>query len=469
MQVFFRADGNSNIGLGHLIRSLALAQMLKPDFQATFLVQNPSKSIQAQIREAHKLISLPQREDYLAEAKQIVEQFISPQTLIVLDGYAFATEYQRILKTAGAKIICIDDLRAYYFLADAIINHAEGLPEKAYSCEPQTQLFLGTQYALLRTPFREATKKSRIIREIKSVFVCLGGADPKNFSKEVVEVCLAQTQIQSVHLVLGSAYLFRDSLKELEGERLKIHEDLNADQMCALMQETDVGIVPASGISYEACAVRLPILVGWYMDNQQDLYQFLTQNGLAVGVGNFESLVEKLSQFTPTQAQQQAQEHYFDGQTAERFKRIFRQFSLQKRLAQPEDMQLYFDWANDPAVRENSLNSEAIPWDSHQEWFLRKLQSPTVQFFLFEFDDQKVGQVRIEEDDAAYWINYSVSANQRGKGWCFAMVKATVQELKGRPIKAYVKVENQASIRIFEKLQFREVERKKGVITFLLD
>ena len=43
--IVFRADGNSQIGLGHIMRCLALCEILSQDFFLKFAIQNPSNEV----------------------------------------------------------------------------------------------------------------------------------------------------------------------------------------------------------------------------------------------------------------------------------------------------------------------------------------------------------------------------------------------------------------------------------------
>lgn len=294
MQIFFRADGNSEIGLGHITRSMALAEMLSPEFEAIFLVQNPSKSLKAKITEAYELLELPATQNYTTEAEQIAQQYLSSETVIVLDGYHFRTDYQRTLKAAGAKVVCIDDLHAWHFEADAVINHAEGVSPQLYSCEPYTRLFLGIKYALLRYPFREAAKKRTTSKKsVSKVLICFGGADPLNLTSKMTELCLQVSRLMQVHVVLGSAYTFKDKFISFAQSHRVIqhHENLGAGEMCRLMQTCDVAITPASGIAYEVLATHTPWIGGYYTDNQRGIYEGLkVQQAIYGDLGDFRTL-----------------------------------------------------------------------------------------------------------------------------------------------------------------------------------
>ena len=83
-KVYFRADANSQIGWGHIVRCMALADMLIEDknsiFECIFLVQNPSLILQNQIKEKFELSILEETTDFLEEAHFIAQNYLQKLT-----------------------------------------------------------------------------------------------------------------------------------------------------------------------------------------------------------------------------------------------------------------------------------------------------------------------------------------------------------------------------------------------------
>ena len=150
------------------------------------------------------------------------------------------------------------------------------------------------------------------------------------------------------------------------------------------------------------------------------------------------------------------------------------------RVATVNDTRLYFDWANDPDTRRQSFNSAPIGWEQHKVWFARKLTDPDALLLVFEtVDGVPVGQVRFEKQaDSDVIIGVSVDTAFRGRGLAAELIReaCTVCRKKwNNPapghnrqnvlISAYIKPENVASIRAFEKAGFANSHesRKFGV------
>jgi UDP-2,4-diacetamido-2,4,6-trideoxy-beta-L-altropyranose hydrolase len=290
-RVVFRADGNSSIGLGHIYRCLALREILDKEFDYLIICRNINPSLKILFHSfAIDFLSLENQLDTIREIDYI-KKIVKKTDLIVLDGYHFSTEYESEIKSAGYKLIAIDDLHSRHFVSDAVINHGPGVIEKNYSKEPFTKLFLGPDYAIIRKRFIEEAKNKREITEINKILVCLGGADPNNFTKKIVAGCLDLENISELHVLVGAAYLHNmDWITALKNIRkVKLHRNLNTDELANIFLKNDLAIVSASTIAFEALSTGIKLICGYYSQDQLEFYNYLTENNIVYGLGNFSS------------------------------------------------------------------------------------------------------------------------------------------------------------------------------------
>lgn len=294
-----RVDASSQIGLGHLIRCISLAHMIKEDFKACFYLLEPSDSILNIIEnEGFDLIHIEEEDDYLND--------LAHEDLAILDGYHFQTVYQKRIKEKGSFLVCIDDLHNQHFVADLVINHAPGLTEDDYSKEDHTLLALGPQYAMLRPEF---LRRSIFHQERKGVFVCLGGADPLNLTQKVLDSLFKTHGQISASLVLGAANDKLTVISDWARENafdLKIYQGLSAQAMSELMNSCKYAIVPSSGILMESLATGLIPLIGYFVDNQMRMFHNWKSLGLfALGdMREREAFEKHLSEFNFNQQNQ---------------------------------------------------------------------------------------------------------------------------------------------------------------------
>ncbi len=290
-RVVFRADGNKDMGLGHVIRSLALMDILRDYFECVFVIRNPSVQLKGQISELCSQIIELEEKDFVTECDDLIRLVFRTGDIVVLDGYAFNTRYQEMIKPHVKGMVCIDDIHTYSFVSDVVINHAPGLDRCNYDVSPHTRLLLGTKYALLRRPFLEAASNNRIIEEISKVFVCIGGADPRGLGMKIVKALSLDKQIEKIHWIQGAAQNAVTSQDhDFDEGRIHRYRDLGASEMLDLMQQCNLAVAPASTICYELAAVKMPILCGYFVKNQQDIYQGFLHDGAIIGMGDLMQL-----------------------------------------------------------------------------------------------------------------------------------------------------------------------------------
>lgn len=131
--------------------------------------------------------------------------------------------------------------------------------------------------------------------------------------------------------------------------------------------------------------------------------------------------------------------------------------TMECRKAGIEDLENTYDWATDPSVRQNSFNSEEIKFENHKKWFEEKIRSEASLFLIFEVDMEKIGLVRFDKNSDHFIIGITVAPNQRGNGYASQMLIKALGEFSNwtrSPVFAYIKQENIASIRAFQKAGF---------------
>ena len=465
-RIIFRADGNSLIGLGHVVRSLALAQMLRQDFECVFAIQAPSHELQQQIKQTFDgVIILPACNHDEERFVHELDAYIAEDVLVVLDGYNFSTAYQQSIKRKGCQLFCIDDIHSYAFLADVILNQSGGVDAAKYETTPYTKLLLGPQYALLRTPFLKAARAERAMSAgTVRVFLNLGGADPHNHTLRIAKEMEKTQSINKVEIIVGSAYLHLQELQTWlqHNTKYSLHQNLGAEEMCQLMQDCALAVTSASGVAYEYASVGGLLFVLQTADNQESLYTFLTQNGIAQ---KYEDLQQSIKGDLAVAFEQAVatQRQHFDGSSDERLRQVFHSMALAAsitvREATIDDLMLLFEWANDPEVRKNSFNPNPIQLENHTSWLQAKLQDEQAKLYIAEAAGVPAAHIRFELQDGKATVSYLIGSGFRGKGLGHViLLKGVAKLLQQKPelnlVEGLVQQANVASSRAFEKAGF---------------
>ena len=104
-RIFFRADASFEIGYGHFIRSLALADMLKDTFDCVFFTCHPTSYQKQEMDKVCNFVELDESTHY-----EVFLSYLHGDETVVLDNYFFTTDYQRQIKVKGCRLVCIDDM-----------------------------------------------------------------------------------------------------------------------------------------------------------------------------------------------------------------------------------------------------------------------------------------------------------------------------------------------------------------------
>jgi UDP-2,4-diacetamido-2,4,6-trideoxy-beta-L-altropyranose hydrolase len=265
-KIFFRADAGSTIGYGHFIRSLALADMLKDDFDCVFYTQSPTEYQRKEANPVCPLVELP------ADNTRF-ELFLNELTgneIVVLDNYFYTTDYQRRIKEKGCKLVCIDDMHDKHYVADVVINHGCDNPS-LFSIEPYTKLYLGLDYALLRRPFLEA--KTITKREYGHVVVTFGGSDWNNLTTKYARILSQKPDISQITAIVGDTFQHTNELEIIP--KVQILRNLSAQQMADLFCRVQYAALSASTTCIEALSCQCPVYAIWYVENQKEFYDYL--------------------------------------------------------------------------------------------------------------------------------------------------------------------------------------------------
>lgn len=322
--IIFRADGSQTIGMGHFIRTLALANMLKDHFYCIYATRSPTTN---QIKDigkiCHNRIDLPADETHF----NVFLDHLKGNEIVVLDNYYFTTEYQRVIKGKGCKLICIDDIHERHFVADVIINHAEGINKTQYSAEIYTKFLLGYKYALLHQEYLN-TSSVEITKQY-SCLLMMGGVDPFNLTAKIILMIEALQLQLPIAVVIGNESYQEQLLKT--NKNIVLFKGIDSSEVYKLMRIVQFGILPASTVAIEACAARLPFICGYFVDNQTEIYNGIKRNNLAICIGNylevgindFEKAFLQLTQYNILDKMKQQQIKLLDKKSKKRFVKIF--------------------------------------------------------------------------------------------------------------------------------------------------
>ena len=295
MNLLVRADANAQMGTGHVMRCLALAQeQHDAGVNATFVMAIEAPALETRLREERMgfvyLSTLPGSADDAIQTRQLARQ--KGAQWVVADGYHFGGDYQRIIKDSALRLLFVDDYgHAEHYYADIVLNQNIHAYEGLYvNREPYTRLLLGTDYVLLRREFREWRKWNRKIPKMaRKVLVTLGGSDQHNQTLKVMRALqkVDVDDLEAVVVIGASDPHFQELQATIHNSQFAVRLAQNVTDMSDLMAWADIAIAAGGSTAWELAFMGLPSLLLILADNQRPVADRLGSLGVSVNLGSY--------------------------------------------------------------------------------------------------------------------------------------------------------------------------------------
>ena len=472
----FRVDAGTQMGTGHVMRCLALAQAWQDasgaaHFAAVELPEGLATRLAAEGMVLHRLEVVPGSHDDAAQTAALAHSLGA--TWVVEDGYHFGADYQLAIKEAGLRLLAVDDYgHATHYTADLVLNQNVYADGSFYpSRESYTQLLLGTQYVLLRREFWPWRGWQRDIPEVaRNILVTMGGGDPDNQTAKVLRaIQQADLGEPEVTIVVGAGNPHFHELQCAAQEApFTTRIARNVSNMPDLMARADVAISAAGSTCWELAFMGLPNLVLILAGNQARVAAKLDAVGAALNLGwsselssleVAQALRELLNAAGQRAAIAQHGRDLVDGEGARRVADQIQKQGLSFRRAQMEDCDLLWEWANEPVVRAASFSPGPIRWEEHVAWFTSRLADPNHIFYLALVGATGIGQIRYQLEGQKATVSVSLASPWRSRGYGSEVIRQASRQIfettDTKRIVAYIKPENVASVQAFVRAGFR--------------
>jgi|GEM_PF-962110 len=337
-EIIVRADGNKAIGLGHVVRSLALAHMVSELAPVTFATQFPDPFISSLTGNTIQELSFPAGNYEEAFFNYVQQALTERRVVLVLDGYHFDNSFQQPFKEAGARIVYIDDHLSLQEYCDVLINPAEGITSERYPQPLKAAFYSGRKYALLRPAFLEAAKKQAApTRDPEVLLLSFGATDPEGMTIRMLNLLQEKQQVQIIHVLTSRLNKNLEALedhRDKHDNRVQLHFDLDETALFRLIDRSDLCITSSSTVAVEIISVGKPLICGISAANQALLYASFEQEQLCIGAGNLAEtfftasdcalLLQDFSDSALRDKLVRNQKNYIDGLSGERIREFFR-------------------------------------------------------------------------------------------------------------------------------------------------
>ena len=332
--VVIRADANSKIGMGHVMRCLSVADaLLKRGEEVLFVTADDTpvplltkKGVPYRVlhtdyadmeAELPGLLCILQELTQRAELPEEVLSRMSSQRkdiAILVDSYYVTEKYLAALKKRITTIY-MDDIYAFSYPVDMLINYNIYGEEMGYEKDAafaDTKLLLGANYVPLREEFSAGagyvqSRKALSLgaanvmpAEEGGILITTGGSDSFNLAGQLLMEAMKYDALKEkeYHVVSGSLNPHIGELQALAQKHENIHIHCNVTNMAELMAESEVALSAGGSTLYELCAVGVPVIAFSFAENQERLVQTFVKRGIAQYGGNYRTDGNKMIQNT---------------------------------------------------------------------------------------------------------------------------------------------------------------------------
>ena len=442
MHIAFRADASPEIGSGHLMRCVTLANVLagrgamvtfltRPGaaplletvrakgYQVRILSDDPPKSAPSPDGTAHDHW-LPVTMARDAEQSAAILGEIGPLDLLVVDHYALDHRWEERLRPHAGRILAIDDLADRRHDCDILVdqNLVEGFETRYDGLVPVwCRKLLGPTYALLGQEFRAA--RSTLRRRdgvVRRILVFFGGADPSNETSKALRAieALGRRDI-AVDVVLGAMSPHIDVVRAQITRMPNATLHVQVPNMAELMVVADLAIGAGGSATWERCCLGLPTIAMALADNQVGTLKKLENLKAIEFIGNavgakeaqLRSALDQMMR-SPDWLRKQATiaDQVTDGRGAIRVALLLRppldnaHRPVFLRPLLEEDANSIFAWQNEPSSRRYSKNPRPPSLREHTAWMQRMLTRPTTLTLIVEVLDEAAGLIHLTPECA---------------------------------------------------------------------
>ena len=489
MKVVIRADASVEIGTGHVMRCLALADMLKrKGAEVAFVCRIMSGDMCDFIREKGFRVfpihcsRFPSLDffDWRGDIEDTLSILRELGTIdwLILDHYGVVKKWEEMVRPFVGKIMVIDDLPDRDHDCDLLLdqNLFTAIENRHEALVPShCRKLLGPRFALLRPEFREARKNSEPRNgEMERILIFFGGVDLSNQTEKTIEAMrmLREPDI-ALDVVVGASNPHKEKIESICAATPSCSYHCQVPNMAELMNRAKLCIGASGTTTWERCCIGLPSVTVVVAENQLDTADKLHSVGVTFNLGWHEDVTadqiaatikrllsdkERLSDMSAKAMQ------LVDGRGVGRVSRFLFPAKIRLRPVEESDCKLFWRWANDPVVRLFSFSPGPIDWEEHKRWFLHKMSDTNCYLFVAENEKgTSVGQIRFHVRNRIAEVSYSLDESFRGMGLGSELVKQGITSFMNCfeapiTIQGKVKKENLASNIIFRKLGFSKMD-----------
>ncbi|MDQ0350239.1 UDP-2,4-diacetamido-2,4,6-trideoxy-beta-L-altropyranose hydrolase [Alkalibacillus filiformis] len=296
MNIVIRTDASRQIGSGHVMRCITLAEQLqKRGATITFICSRLKGHLIEMIRaRGFRCESLTPTYHWLEDARA-TKAVLRNKTVdwVIIDHYSIDVKWEREVRPYTRKIMVIDDLANREHDCDLLLDYqVDSNHHYEYeSLIPKNAIkLLGTKFLILRPEFYQARKQSKVRKKASHLLVAMGGTDPTGETLKVLQAIDQVNQSIDVDVVIGHNHPHQKQIEAWCDQHMNATCHIAIHYMADLMQAADFAIGAGGTSTYERAFLGLPAIVIETASNQTGVIQGAESLGIIESLGTSETV-----------------------------------------------------------------------------------------------------------------------------------------------------------------------------------
>ncbi|WP_180320625.1 UDP-2,4-diacetamido-2,4,6-trideoxy-beta-L-altropyranose hydrolase [Alkalihalobacterium alkalinitrilicum] len=313
MEVFIRVDASIEIGTGHVMRCLTLAnELTRKEAKVYFICRQLSRNLCKYIqKKGFNVFSLPAPQkgkrlevdpyvthshwlgvNWRTDAKQTKKILVNQKVVdwLIIDHYAIDKKWEEEFRPYVKKIMVIDDLADRAHDCDILLdqNLYVNMESRYEGLLPESCIkLLGPKYALLRPEFQKVRKQLKTRDgKVRRILIFFGGTDPSNETMKALEaIKLLNRNDIIVDIVVGSPNPNKEQVKQIAYQMPNVYYYCQIDNIAELMAQADLAIGAGGSTTWERCFLGLPTITIITAFNQVEVITAAETKGIVINLG----------------------------------------------------------------------------------------------------------------------------------------------------------------------------------------
>lgn len=292
--ILFRCDGSPEIGLGHIVRCMALAEELEEQHSCNivFAVRKSELAIDIVKKRFPVYVSNETSINYEIWLSKCIEQNSIEVLVLDVRDNTDGTTLENLKQKYNLLIVDIDDPEDKRLSADKVFYPPVQQVKEMDWSQFKGDLYSGWEYVILRSIFNH--KYPRPKNKIPNILLAMGATDPSDMTQFTLRAMNSIEFRFTVTILLGAGYASTHQLFELlKSVQFQYAVFQDPPNIIEPMGKADFAIISFGQTAYELAALSVPAIYLCHSNDHVKSSELFVNQGIGISLGKFSKLTQQ--------------------------------------------------------------------------------------------------------------------------------------------------------------------------------